>query len=82
MILFMASSQHADPQLNVRPPAAVMNQAKDVLRERDREIRGFVVACLAALNADPDALLAQLAEHWPADKPRGRPRRTPPAASS
>jgi hypothetical protein len=69
------SSQHADPALTVRPPAAVMNQAKEVLDGRGREIRGFVVACLSALNADPDRFLAQLAEHWPPTKPRGRPRR-------
>lgn len=71
------ASQHADPQLNVRPPAAVMEQAKDTLQEHGREIRGFVAACLAALNADPDTFLAQLAEHWPPEKRRGRPRRTP-----
>lgn len=73
------SSQHADPQLNVRPPAAVMEQAKQHLAGHGREVRGFVVACLGALNANPDAFLAQLAEYWPADKPRGRPRRAPAA---
>lgn len=67
-------SQHADPQLNVRPPAAVTNEAKAILEARGREIRSFVVACLSALNADPDTFLELLDEHWPAAKPRGRPR--------
>ncbi|MHA4818768.1 hypothetical protein ACXZ65_30975 [Streptomyces aculeolatus] len=40
-------------------------------------MRAFVVACLAALVADPDRFLAQLDSHWPEQKPRGRPRRTP-----
>lgn len=72
------ASQHADPQLNVRPPATVMNQAKGVLHDRGHEIRGFVVACLSALNADPDQFLAQLADHWPPAKQRGRPRQAQP----
>jgi hypothetical protein len=42
---------------NVRPPADITNQAKAVLESRGREIRGFVMVCLAALNADLDAFL-------------------------
>jgi hypothetical protein len=40
-------------------------------------MQAFVVACLTALVADPDGFLVQLAGHWPEEKPRGRPRRTP-----
>ncbi|WP_410583940.1 hypothetical protein [Amycolatopsis sp. lyj-108] len=72
------SSQHADPQLNVRPPADVTEQAKRLLEERGREVRGFVVACLTAFNADPDTFLTQLDEHWPPVKPRGRPPKARP----
>jgi hypothetical protein len=81
--IFAMSSQHRDPGLTVRPPADLKAAAQDALRARGRETRGFVVACLAALVADPDAFLDQLTEHWPADKPRGRPRRpAPPPAST
>ncbi len=69
-------SQHADPPLTVRPPADVKQRAQDVLRERDLEMRGFIVACLATLADRPDSFLAELAEHWPPQKPRGRPRHT------
>jgi len=70
-------SQHADPALTVRPPGEVKSQAEAVLKERGLEMRGFVVACLSTLAAEPDALLAQIAGRWPAEKPRGRPRRPP-----
>ncbi|MTD57176.1 hypothetical protein [Amycolatopsis pithecellobii] len=73
-------SQHADPALTVRPPAEVKDRADAVLKERGLPMRGFVVACLAALADDPDAFLAHLAKHWPAEKPRGRPRATDRAA--
>lgn len=74
-IFSVATSHHTDPQLNVRPPAELLEQAKEVLSSRGHEIRAFVVACMRALNADPDAFLALLGEHWPEPKPRGRPRR-------
>lgn len=67
------SSRHADPALTVRPPAELTAKAKQLLGSRSRQMRGFITACLAALNANPDAFLAQLAEYWPAEKPRGRP---------
>ncbi len=72
-------SQHADPALTVRPSAEVKSRADTVLKERGLEMRGFVVACLAALAAEPEPLLATLKQHWPAEKPRGRPRRSPDA---
>jgi hypothetical protein len=69
------SSQHADPQLNVRPPAEVTERAKKNLEDRGLEIRSFVVACLNALNAEPEEFLRLLDQHWPPAKPRGRPPR-------
>jgi hypothetical protein len=69
------NSQHAEPEgLTVRPGAEVKAAASKVLAARELEMRGFIVACLAALAADPDGLLAMLAPHWPPPKPRGRPR--------
>jgi hypothetical protein len=69
------SSDHADPAVTVRPPAGLKTRAQAELAARGRGLRGFVTACLAALVADPEGFLAGLAEHWPAEKPRGRPRR-------
>ncbi|MEU0947528.1 hypothetical protein ABZ379_33240 [Streptomyces canus] len=73
--------RHRDPVLNVRPEATLKAQATQALSERDREMQGFVVACLNALVAEPDGFLERLKEHWPAEKPRGRPRKSasPPA---
>ncbi|GHE51097.1 hypothetical protein [Streptomyces capitiformicae] len=67
--------RHRDPGLTVRPGADLKQQATQALSDRDREMQGFVVACLTALVADPDGFLERLAEHWPAEKPRGRPRK-------
>ncbi|MER6187749.1 hypothetical protein [Streptomyces sp. NPDC001652] len=72
--------RHRDPSgLTVRPGAELKQQATDALNDRDREMRAFVVACLNALVADPDAFLERLNEHWPAEKPRGRPRKPTPS---
>lgn len=71
----MTSSRHRDPGLTVRPPAAVKAAAQRELAQRGRETKAFVVACLNALISDPDGFLEHLAEHWPADTPRGRPRK-------
>jgi hypothetical protein len=68
-------SQHADPALTVRPPAEVKAQAEEILKAQGVQMRAFVVACLKALAADPEAFLAGLAGHWPAPKGRGRPPR-------
>ncbi|GGX58155.1 hypothetical protein [Streptomyces chartreusis] len=73
--------RHRDPGLTVRPDAALKEQATQALSARNQEMQGFVVACLNALVADPDGFLERLEEHWPADKPRGRPRKaTSPSA--
>ncbi|MFG2681285.1 hypothetical protein [Streptomyces sp. NPDC048392] len=73
--------RHRDPVLNVRPDATLKAQATQALSARNQEMQGFLVACLNALVADPDGFLEQLREHWPAEKPRGRPRKaTSPSA--
>lgn len=67
------SSQHRDPGMTIRPPAELKAAAQTALG--DREMRAFVVACLAALVADPDRFLAGLDAYWPEKKVRGRPRK-------
>ncbi|WP_406490575.1 hypothetical protein OHB06_00855 [Streptomyces sp. NBC_01604] len=75
------SDRHRDPRLTVRPDTDLKQQATQALSDRDREMQGFVVACLNALVVDPDGFLERLKEHWPAEKPRGRPRKaTSPSA--
>lgn len=69
------SSQHRDPALTVRPPADALSTAQAVLDARSLEMRGFITACLTAVAADPDDFLGRIAEHWPAQKKRGRPPR-------
>lgn len=68
-------SRHANPGLTVRPPAEVKSAAQAVLDRRGREMQAFVTACLIAVAAEPDKLLALLAPYWPDPRPRGRPRR-------
>ncbi|GGP80238.1 hypothetical protein [Streptomyces melanogenes] len=70
------ADNHRDPPLTTRPPAALKQQATAALQAHDREMQAFVVACLTALVADPKGFLGQLADHWPPEKPRGRPRKT------
>ena len=70
------NSQHADTAaVTVRTGPEVKEAATRVLDRRKLQMRAFIVACLTALAADPDKFLATLAPHWPAPKPRGRPRR-------
>ncbi|MFI9040897.1 hypothetical protein [Streptomyces sp. NPDC053726] len=69
-------SQHRNPPLSVRPDPDLKAQAATALGDRDREMQSFVVACLRALVDNPDGFLGQLAEHWPQEAPRGRPRKT------
>lgn len=70
------SNRHRDRALTVRPAEDIRAPAQAALAVRGREIGAFVAACLAALAADPDRFLAHLAPHWPAPRPKGRPRRT------
>ena len=69
--------QREGPGLTVRPPGALKDQAKELLTKRGRGIQAFVVACLSALLADPDRVLALLEPHWPPPRLRGRPRKPP-----
>lgn len=78
MILGMAKSTHSseDRAVTIRPRAVVLDRAQDVLDERSLEMRGFFMACLAAVAADPDVLLTHIAQYWPEPKRRGRPPKT------
>lgn len=58
-----------------RPEPDEYDQAKDVLAKDGREMDAFLRACLRLLRANPTALLALLAPHWPPPKPRGQPRK-------
>lgn len=69
----MSTNQGRGPGLTVRPPADLLQQAGTVLTERGLERQALVVACLAALVADPDGFLAVLQPHWPPPARRGRP---------
>lgn len=75
-------SRHREPGLTVRPPADLKARASTALSDRGKEMQAFITACLRALDADPDGFLAVLTEHWPAPKPRGRPRKSPPQDSN
>lgn len=81
-LVSVSADRHADTPLQARAPAPLKAEAQRVLRAHRRDMRGFVVACLTALTADPDRFLDQLDQHWPAQKPRGRPRRSPIAADT
>lgn len=70
------SSQHRNPPLTVRPDPDLKAQATTALSDHHREMQAFVVACLRALVSDPDGFLGQLADHWPPESPRGRPRKS------
>ena len=72
----MMSNRHKERALTFRPAADIRDPAQASLDERELEIGAFLTACLAALNVDPDAFIAQLEPHWPPAKPRGRPRRS------
>lgn len=78
----MPSSQHSGKALTVRPDPDLKAAATAALTARNREMQAFVVACLTALVADPDAFLATLDTHWPPKKPYGRPPRKATAAAT
>lgn len=67
------TSKHRDPALTVRPPQALQERTKNLLAAHGLETKAFVVACMRALDDEPGTFLAQLAPHWPAPAPRGRP---------
>jgi hypothetical protein len=75
----MAPDQHRLKPKAFRPEPDEYDDAMKVLNEQDREMDAFVRACLRLLRDKPTALLALLSPYWPPPKPRGRPRKTPPA---
>lgn len=74
----MHEQQSRRQALTVRIPPELKTAALAELDTRGLEQRAFVAAALEALRTDPDSTLRWLAAHWPADKPRGRPRRPSP----
>lgn len=59
--------------MTVRVPDGLKDAVKDKLADRDLDLRGLIVATLAAADADFDATLKFLHPHWPPPKKRGRP---------
>lgn len=74
------SSQHRLRPTNFRPEPDEIEPVKKALADQGRELEGFLRACLLAYQADPEALGALLAPHWPPPRPRGRPRKEAPAS--
>ncbi|MCV7256964.1 hypothetical protein H7J86_32795 [Mycobacterium hackensackense] len=74
----MSGSQHKDPAMTVRVPPGLKGDARHTLAGRGLELQAFVVACLTALRAEPEQVLAVVEPYWPDPKPRGRPRRDEP----
>jgi hypothetical protein len=62
--------------ITLRPPRTLKQDAAAILRARGWDMRGYFVACLAALTTDPDTELAAKTPHRQPEKPRGRPRNT------
>jgi hypothetical protein len=70
------ANQHKIKGTTVRPEPAEVEAAKPHLD--GRSIETLLRATLRALKAEPDRVLATLEPYWPPEKPRGRPRKTPP----
>jgi hypothetical protein len=71
------SSRHELTTSTYRPARDELDDAKPHVPP-GKTVDGFLRACLRALRAEPERLLAVLAPYWPPEKPRGRPRKTPP----
>lgn len=69
------SSQHRDPNMAVRVPKSLRDDAKATLNEHHWGIREFVIACLTAVASSPKDFLSRLEIHRPAPNPNGRPRK-------
>lgn len=65
----------ANYAMTVRTPKRDQDAAKDALTERGWGLREFFVACLLAVAADPDAVLAQVEAHRREPGKPGRPRK-------
>lgn len=69
------ADRHANPKLTVRAPEQLRQAILDPLKQRGLTAQDFMIACLAALVADPDRQIEAVAPHWPEPKPKGRPRK-------
>lgn len=70
------ADRHKDqkgPDVYVRGPVPEKEPAQQVLKSEGRQLKGFVIACLRALLANPERFLAHLDGHWPEPKRAGRP---------
>lgn len=65
------------PALYVKAPVPEKLAAQEILRVRNRQLKGYVRACLAALIANPDQEIGRLEKHWPEEKHAGRPPKQP-----
>jgi hypothetical protein len=65
------------PDLFVRGPVPERDDVQALLHARKLQVKGFVIACMRALLADPDRFLAQLNQYWPEKRRAGRPPKRP-----
>lgn len=68
----MADDPTAKTDLFIKGPVDEKAGALKVLRDRGWQLKGFVIACLRALLADPDAFLQWLQPHRPVPERPGR----------
>jgi hypothetical protein len=68
-------SQHRFRTRAFRPEPGEWEPAEEILTARGMTPGAFLRACLRWLASDPDEVLAVLGEHWPEQRPTGRPRR-------
>ncbi|WP_157410811.1 hypothetical protein [Actinoplanes rectilineatus] len=66
-----------DPRVDVRAPRAELDAARRVLEGSGWSMQQLVQACLRALVADQDGLLAQLRPYYREKRQPGRPRKNP-----
>lgn len=73
------TDRHKDqgPDVYVRGPVPEKADAQRILAAENLQLKGFVIACLRALIADPKRFLKQLERHWPEAKHAGRPPKPP-----
>lgn len=67
------ADRHVDPKLTIRPTEELRRAVVDLLKQRGLTAQEYVIACLAALVAEPDRQIEAVARHWPEPKPKGRP---------
>lgn len=67
------ADRHLDPKLTVRPTEELRQAVLEQLRRRGLTAQDYVIACLAALVADPDWQIKVVEPFWPEPKRMGRP---------